>query len=80
LAKCRNKNKDEVNRKQRENREKRGNLDEVNRKIRENREANKNEVNRKFREYRAKKKLSNNQNQFLSNLIFNIYSYYRIYT
>ena len=55
-------NKDEINRKQKENREKRGNLDEVNRKIREKREANKDEVNRKLREYRAKKKLSNNQN------------------
>ena len=55
-------NKDEINRKQKENREKRGNLDEVNRKNREKREANKDEVNRKLREYRAKKKLSNNQN------------------
>jgi len=53
-------NKDEINRKQKENREKRGNLDEVNQKRKENREANKDEVNRKLREYRAKKKLSNN--------------------
>jgi len=53
-------NKDDINRKQKENREKRGNLDEVNRKRKEKREANKDEVNRKLREYRAKKKLSNN--------------------
>jgi len=53
-------NKDEINRKQKENREKKGNLDEVNQKRKENRETNKDEVNRKLREYRAKKKLSNN--------------------
>jgi len=37
-------NKDEINRKQRENREKRENIYEFNRKIRKNREANKDEV------------------------------------
>jgi len=53
-------NKDEINRKQKENRIKRGNIDEINQKRKEYREANKDEVNRKEREYRAKKKLLNN--------------------
>jgi len=49
-------NKDEINRKQKENREKRGNIDEINKKRKEYREANKDEFNCKEREYRAKNK------------------------